>query len=584
MGPRRRATPARRVWIALLLAGFVARAIAGIPVTVEVQGIQGALRDNVLAVLSIEQQKEDSGLTEARLRQLFSQSPAQIRTALEPFGYYRPIIHRELDHSGQRWIARLRIDPGPALRIRHLEVDLRGPGRDDPKFKALIQSLPLHTGERLVQSEYTNAKEKLEQLAAVRGYLDAAFTRHEIAIDLQAYHADVFLVFDTGPRYRFGPVSFQQGILDPRFLRRYLPFHDGQFYSTAELQALQTALSDSDYFSQVEVRPRRDLAQGTVVPIQVQLKPRPASKYTAGIGYGTDTGARISLGWERRYLNRYGHRADATLKVSQIGNSLTTRYIIPLRKPLTDQFVASAGINNLRTSTSVSHAQILSATVQRVRGLLQESLYLNFQHEQFRVGDQSGSSLLLMPGVTWRYVKSRGELYSLRGYRLNLDVHGSLRNVGSDATFLQALLQGKSIYPLFGAGRVLLRGELGLSAVPQFSALPASQRFFAGGAQSVRGYAYQALGPVDASGQVIGGRYLIVGSIEYEHQVWRKWGIAAFYDAGNAMDSLHGKLARGAGFGIRWHSPVGPVRLDLAWALDSPGTPMRVQVSMGPDL
>lgn len=571
-------------WAALLLALVLAPAYAGVPLTVEVHGVDGRLRANVFAFLSLEQQKNDPRLTEARVRRLFSEAPGQIRKALAPFGYYRPVIRRELLRRDGTWIARFRIEPGPPLRIRRLDIEVLGAGRDDPAFRRLLRELPLHPGGTLIQPRYAHAKKLLARLAAVRGYLDARFTRHEIRIDLRRYFADVILRFDTGPRYRFGPITFRQNVLAPSFLRRYLPFHTGQFYSTAKLQELQNALSDSDYFQEVEVQPLRDRARGKAVPITVYLKPRPTSKYTAGIGYGTDTGARIRLGWARRRIGRRGHHAGVELKVSQIGNSLTGRYVIPLGRPLTDQFVASTGIFNQRTDTSVIHSQNASATVQRVRGLLQENLYLTFRHEQFRVGDQSGNSFLLIPGVAWQYVKKRGELYSLRGYRLSLDVHGSVRRVGSDATFIESLLKAGTVYPLFGAGRVLLRGELGLAWVPRFSTLPASQRFFAGGARSVRGYTYQSLGPTDAGGRVIGGRYLLVGSIEYEHRVWRRWGLAAFYDAGNALNGFGGKLDRGAGVGIRWHSPIGPIRIDFGWALDLPGTPMRVQFSMGPDL
>lgn len=572
-------------WLALLMALALTPAYAGLRVNVDIAGLGDRLRTNVLALLAIEQQKDDPRLTEARLRRLQAQAPQQIRSALAPFGYYHPVIHSQLLQNDGVWTARFRIEPGPPVRIRHLDITLTGAGRKDPAFGRLLQDLPLHRGARLIQPDYERAKDLLAQLAAVRGYLDAHFTRHEIRIDLPQNAADVILSFDTGPRYRFGPVTFRQDVLDPSFLRRYLPFHRGEFYSTALLQSLQTALSDSDYFETVEVEPQRRAAGAHhEVPIVVYLKARRPSKYTFGIGYGTDTGARASVGWARRRIGRRGHHADVELKVSQIGNSLTARYIIPLARPLTDQFIASTGIFNQRTDTNVIHLQNTSATVQRVRGLLQESIYLNFQHEQYRVGDQSGDSFLLMPGIAWQYGKQRGAYYSLRGYRLNLDVHGSARNVGSDTTFIQSLLRARVVYPLLRGGRVLLRGDLGLSWVPQFSTLPASQRFFAGGAQSVRGYGYQTLGPTDASGQVIGGRYLIVGSVEYEHRVWRRWGVAAFYDVGNALNRLNGGLDHGAGVGLRWHSPVGPIRIDFAWALDLPGTPMRVQFSMGPDL
>ena len=109
-------------------------------------------------------------------------------------------------------------------------------------------------------------------------------------------------------------------------------------------------------------------------------------------------------------------------------------------------------------------------------------------------------------------------------------------------------------------------------------------RFFAGGAQSVRGYAYQSLGPLDDKGNVVGGKHLIIGSVEFEHRFENKWSVAAFYDGGNAIDDLEDKLARGAGFGVRWQSPVGPVRFDLASAITKDGKPWRLHINIGPDL
>src|SRR5690606_9543527 len=117
--------------------------------------------------------------------------------------------------------------------------------------------------------------------------------------------------------------------------------------------------------------------------------------------------------------------------------------------------------------------------------------------------------------------------------------------------------------------------------IDEFSELPASLRFFAGGDQSVRGYRYNSLGPTDASGEVIGGRKLLVGSLEYEHRIRGGWSAAVFYDAGNALEDYGDSLARGAGFGVRWLSPIGQVRIDLASALSEDGNPWRLHLNIG---
>ena len=161
---------------------------------------------------------------------------------------------------------------------------------------------------------------------------------------------------------------------------------------------------------------------------------------------------------------------------------------------------------------------------------------------------------------------------------------GAHTALGSDARFLQLRAQGKFIQPIAEQGRLLLRGEAGFSQVSELSSLPASLRFFTGGDQSVRGYSYNSLAPRDSNGKIVGGEQLLVGSMEYERRIKGEWSAAVFYDRGNAIDHWTEKLKAGAGFGVRWKSPVGQVRVDLAWALSDPGRPFHFHLVIGPDL
>ena len=132
--------------------------------------------------------------------------------------------------------------------------------------------------------------------------------------------------------------------------------------------------------------------------------------------------------------------------------------------------------------------------------------------------------------------------------------------------------------------RVLARLDLGGTLTSKLRELPPSIRYFAGGDQSVRGYAYRSLGPVDGVGDVIGGRVLAVASVEMDQQVFHRFMVAGFFDVGNAMDSANWNTEQGLGGGIRWLSPVGLVRLDLAVALSESGNPLRLHITVGPDL
>jgi len=164
-------------------------------------------------------------------------------------------------------------------------------------------------------------------------------------------------------------------------------------------------------------------------------------------------------------------------------------------------------------------------------------------------------------------------------------VRGANNAFFSDTSFLQAHLQTKLLVPLTDSTRLLLRGEVGATGVKSFTELPVTQRFFAGGDQSVRGFVYNSLGPRDAQGNVIGGKDLMVGSLEIDQMFGPVFGAAVFIDTGNVLNTFANSLEKGVGAGLRWRTPVGMVRFDLAHPVKRPDLDrVRVHISIGPDL
>lgn len=578
---RRRSTMPLYVGLLLLL---VPRALLAATLDVGATGVSGELRDNVIAALGIYQERGRSDLTPARVRRLHQRAPDEIRAALEPFGYYRPRIEPTLVQDGDTWTARYRIEPGPAIPAATVDLDIAGEGANDPALRAVIERFPIERGDPLNHAAYEGAKRRLEALAAERGYFDLRFTRHEIRIDLEAYRAGIYLHVDTGPRYRFGEVTIEQNLIDPELLARYVRLQPGDPYTTAALLDLQNALTSSNYFGEVQVDADPREARDHTVPVRVQLTPRKQDKYTFGVGYGTDTGPRGQIGWERFYLNPQGHHTRVELRGSQIEQSLTAGYFIPIRNPRTDQLAFTGGYEETDTSTATTKARRLAVSRSTVRGHTLETLSLTHLREEFDLGLQTGSTSLLLPGVSWTYYLGEERIYTRRGARALLDLRGASDRFASDTSLVQARIHTKAILPVAGFGRLLGRVEIGKTRVDNFDELPASLRFFAGGDVSVRGYAYNSLGPSDATGDVIGGRNLLVGSVEYEQQVVGNWAAAVFYDAGNALNDFSDPLKEGAGVGVRWRSPIGQIRLDAARALSDAGRPWRLHLYIGPDL
>jgi translocation and assembly module TamA len=574
-----------RLLLATVTCCFSAIVVAQSTVNVELQGLSTELAKNVRLFLGIEQQKDHPLLSEGRLQRLHKKAPQEIANALQPFGYYRPTIHGSLNQAASgEWLASYVIDPGPPLPIAEFDFKVSGEIESDPQLPSLLESIPLTPGDTFNHQIYENIKTELAKFAIERGYFDARFVKHEVAIDLQRYQARIQLHYHSGPRYRFGELLMEQAVLSPQLLQRYIPFERGTAYSLNALLELQQALNDSDYFHNVEVSPGDPQPASREVPIKVLLTARKPHRYTLGLGYGTDTGARAKFGWEMPRLNPSGHRFDTEVKRSQIGYSLTARYRIPVLDPRTDQFIYSAGVINEKTDTSESTINTVGISLNRGRGLWRESMSLNYQHEEYAVADDRGTSTLLMPGISWTRTWGGNIIFALEGLRFDISLRGASDQLVSDTSFAQLKGGIKAIESLGKHNRLIARGSLGRSWTKDFQELPSSVRFFAGGSQSVRGYAFQSLGPEDENGEVVGGKHLMVGSIELEHRFTERWGAALFYDAGNAIDHLDDKLERGAGLGLRWQTPVGPVRLDVARALTQEGRPWRLHINIGPDL
>ncbi|HEX5339295.1 MAG TPA: autotransporter assembly complex family protein [Gammaproteobacteria bacterium] len=586
MTPRTGRIASYALCILLLIGAGTAHAAGNPQIEVEIQGVSGDLQKNVLAYLSIETYHDSANLTQSLVDRLNARAPSEIRKALEPYGYYDAQVVADLTATASGWHAKYVITPGIPVRIRKVDIQLSGAGKDDDAFKDYLGKLPLKSGDQLNQPAYENIKQQLQDLAAHRGYIDAHFTDNVLRVDPPEHWADIELRFDTGLRYYFGAVTFTQDFMQPAFLQRYVSFKPGDPYDANQLLNLQYALSDSDYFGSVDIQVlRKQAGPDRRIPIQITLTPRKRNRYSLGLGYGTDTGPRTTLVWENRRLNGLGHRLGAQLEYSRILETAQLNYSIPLANPAWQQLRYSLATTRQELGDGIAYTNTLGVNRNTVLGGWGENQYLNLEQDRSESDTGTIDTRLLVPGLTFNRGTSDNPTYPTRGYRASVDLRGSSDALGSDTSFLQTHLSAKLIFSLTDTTRLLLRGELGATAVSNFAELPLSQRFYTGGDQSVRGYAYNSIGPRDSSGNVLGGKNLLVGSLELDHRLGPVFGVAAFVDAGNVTNSFQASLEKGAGLGLRWRTPVGVVRFDVAHPIKRPDLDhYRIHISIGPDL
>ncbi len=548
------------------------------------EGVDGELRDNVLAFLEINRLIDRQDPSELLIRLQHRRAPENIRAALRPFGYYDVGVVSELARVGDSWRAHYRIDPRQRVKLRAVSVEIGGPAQAMPEFDELISKEAPRTGEGLRHDRYEALKRSLLGLAVEQGFFEAHFERSKLEVYPGQLAAEIDLRLLSGTRYRFGEISTEQDALHDWMLRRYLRFAPGDAFDSTQLLDLQYALYDSEYFSFVEVSSGEPDAGTRTVPISIRAEPGKRTRYRFSIGYGTDTEARLGMGWENRRVNKRGHKLRFDSRLSAVKQELTGRYLIPLSAPTRERLSLTASALQEDLADTRSQRLELGLTHSTLRDKWERDVYLRALREQTSSGGGSDTQTLLLPGVLWLRSKGDSPVYPKRGSRLSAELRGSHSALGSDVDFIQLKLQGRLIRPLGERGRLIARTEAGFTSIGKQSQLPASLRFFAGGDYSVRGFGLNTLGPRNASGEVIGGRYLLTGSLEYEYLLTPRWGFALFSDAGNALQEFNETLEYSVGVGLRWLSPVGMFRLDLAKPLRDSGASPRLHLSIGGEL
>jgi translocation and assembly module TamA len=571
-------------------------AMAAEPVEVIVEGLEGDALKNVQAGLALPTGLVQEGQVNPLWLKLFEQQvPEKVRQALEPLGYYNPRICVSPEVIREDFIRlRIQVEAGDPVRVTSAKIELQGLGSKEQKLKDLVEVFPLRTGDILRQDKYEEAKGSLKATAQELGYLDADFSVHEIRVSQVEGITSIDLALETGPRYFFGEVTFSGAPSYPEpFLKRYLAFHAGEVFSYSKIAQTQLNLINSDRFKEASIDARKEDSRDLRIPVKINLVPSKPKRFRFGVGYETDLGARLSARYQDLNFSHQGHELVSELNLSQRLQGLVTSYGWPGQKDLDSKTSVTLGIQREDTETYTSRSIFIGPeyvhSFAHDSGLLHSlgrgsigSVYLQARLEDFRIGVEEGRSRLFMPGLRFSRRQYDDLIRPTRGFHFALETRGAAQVLGSDTNFLQVLLNGGMLIPLPYRFVFVAKAQAGTTWSGALEDLPPSVRFFAGGDNSVRGYAYQSLGPKDVFGNVTGGKHLLTGSIELEKAISRLFGIAAFYDVGNAFNSINNiDLQQGVGMGIRIYTPVGTIRFDLARQVGVKDPRFRLHFTVG---
>ena len=300
-------------------------------------------------------------------------------------------------------------------------------------------------------------------------------------------------------------------------------------------------------------------------PVLVRVREQAAHRLALGAGVSSNTGARVEFAYHTPNLFKQAWSLDSGLRLEQKKQTAYADVFLPPdeknRRHSVGVMAEGTDIEGLKTQRFAFGAQ----SVQQ-RGSIEQRLALQWQHEYLQPdGAQETDSKALVPNVTWTWRQVDDVLNPHQGIVLQAQIGGAAQALLSDQDFVRLYGRYQQFIPLGRVDSLILRGELGYTIADSRDGIPQDYLFRTGGTSSVRGYPYQSLGVEDGNA-VVGGRYLAVASAEATHWLDNDWGIAAFIDAGDAVDALQdARLAVGYGLGARWRSPAGPIGIDLAY-------------------
>ena len=557
-------------------------------VQIELAGLKGEQADNVRATVTLFQLdvEERADLPEGRLGWLIRKTPNEVRKALEPFGYYTPTVDVQLLPTMQGAKVMITVTRGVSTKLRQRSVVVDGEASDDARIQKAITAFKPSIGKRFVHSTYSRSKAHIESELAAHGYFDAELLKARVEVTRADSAADVDLHWQSGRRYRFGPLYVDGSHIDARVLTRALGEPTGQPYDVNVLLGVHQRLTDLDYFGLIDIQPQIEMADGDQVPVTVDLSPSRRTIYSAGLSYGTDSGAGVLFGLDRRWVNARGHKWSNRVQWSQVNPRVDSTYRMPAYRWFDGWYFIGLGYRE--ESTDSVENRIGEAVVGRDgrfgEWTLGASLHaLRERYLRARSLGDYATALLVYPALQANRVHYDDPLYARKGFSLSGEIRVGSDALWSDFSFAQVLGSARWVRGWGEQGRVIARGQFGRTFGGNLQGLPTSLRFYAGGDRSVRGYAYQEISPEDAVGDPIGGRNLLVGSLEYEHMFDEQWGMAGFVDAGNAFNDVSEGLRIGIGTGLRWRSPIGPVRVDVGHGLDDPKRGWQLHIGIGPE-
>ncbi|TNF65170.1 MAG: hypothetical protein EP298_13030 [Gammaproteobacteria bacterium] len=522
------------------------------------------------------------------LRLFYNSIPEETKNTLINFGYFTPDVNVSLKQEENTWLIDINIKLNQPTIIKKIQITTT------PKIyhldQKLLKSLPIKEDTVLIQNDYLSAKSQVLTTVNEAGYLDAVLDSSKILVNKDNHTAEIDFHITLGKRYHYGKITIIQKkyLFDTDFLKKFIPIKQGQTYDASQINKTQKQLDQSAYFSSVSVIPnlkKRNSHTGEV-PIRVEVVARESQAYSIGLGYGTFTGPRMTLGATYPHLSADGHNASLQLQVSKINTSFLAQYLIPGKDPVHTYWSINAQqslydlipYQALETLIGINYIDNITKSISVNLGLHEYIIRYTTP-----LNSDTSSANYLVPSVNVSYSHRQPDGFFDNGFMFSdlVQAAPSINHI-SDEAFIRNLATLRIALPIYAQWtRFISSYNFGALSTNDITTIAPEFRFYAGGIGTLLGYAYLSQGP-ELDGNLTGGRYLLTASAGIEQRIYGNFSTVLYYNVGNAFNQFNDvSPLHAAGIGLSWRSPLGPVVGYLTRTLNSGDEHWRFDFSIG---
>ena len=573
----------------------------------DVQVDDDSVREYLSRHMELQRFRQLPDLQAQELTRLLGAADANVRDLLATLGYFSPDITITLndtpapDKDAPARTVQVRVLPGPRTHIASVDIAVSGDGDGDADAPDLARrQAQLRRGWGLppdapfTQQDWDAAKAQgLRQLQA-RKYPTARIAESRADVDADQARARLSVHYDSGPAYRFGPLQIRGGErYDAEGMRRIARLPTGEDYSETQLLDAQQRLASSGYYDSVFLTLDTEHGDPQATPVVAQVRDAPLQKLIFGVGISTDSGPRLSMDHIHNRLPGLGWRAVSKVTLDRERRLLSTDWTA---LPAADGWRWFTGLQLQREATGsfdVDSTRLRAGRTQSGNHI-DRSYFLQHDTAKSHGVGAPASSSAISANYSWTGRYFNNNTSPTRGWGLAGEFGAGTTLRPARDPFLRTLLRWQSFIDLgrveMGnnlrrSSRLSLRLEGGAVLAREGADIPVTQLFLTGGDTTVRGYGYRSIGARINNGELFGGRYMTVGSMEWQRPITVRgnrtdFESALFIDAGAVADKPGDLSARvGVGAGLRWRSPVGPLQADLGYGLQS--RQLRLHLRLG---